>query len=206
MLEAAANADLVSTISLRRNTPNLLLSTSGPADYPISLRQSCRDANLVVSLRLTRSGHGRYSITSSAIASSIGGTSKPNALAVARLSTSSNFVGCITGRSAGFSPLRVRPKTSSRITEFSQHEADGCEFQERKGAAVEIFLVLGEATAAVEPGDRAFDVQRLSSCTNHSACADRLTISVSTQGSILASALPKSGRGPAGACARSGGS
>jgi hypothetical protein len=35
MLEAAANADLVSTISQRRNTPNLLLSTSGPADYPI---------------------------------------------------------------------------------------------------------------------------------------------------------------------------
>jgi hypothetical protein len=53
--------------------------------------------------------------------------------------------------------LRVRPKTSSWITEFSQHESDGCEFQEREGAAVEIFPVLGEATAAVEPGDRAFD-------------------------------------------------
>ena len=53
--------------------------------------------------------------------------------------------------------LRVRPKTSSWITEFSQHEADGCEFQECEGAAVEIFPVLGEATAAVEPGDRAFD-------------------------------------------------
>src|SRR3974390_2796091 len=38
MLEAAANADLVSTISERRNTPNLLLSTSGPADYPIFRR------------------------------------------------------------------------------------------------------------------------------------------------------------------------
>jgi hypothetical protein len=53
--------------------------------------------------------------------------------------------------------LRVRPKTSSRITEFSQHEADGCEFQERESAAIEIFPVLGEATAAVKPGDRAFD-------------------------------------------------
>jgi hypothetical protein len=53
--------------------------------------------------------------------------------------------------------VRVRPKTSSWITEFSQHEADGCEFQECEGAAVEIFPVLGEATAAVEPGDRAFD-------------------------------------------------
>jgi hypothetical protein len=35
--EAAANANLVSTISLKRNTPFLQLSTSGPADYPILL-------------------------------------------------------------------------------------------------------------------------------------------------------------------------
>ena len=34
---------------------------------------------------------------------------------------------------------------------------DGCEFQEREGAAVEIFTVLGEVAAAVELGDRAFD-------------------------------------------------
>ena len=53
--------------------------------------------------------------------------------------------------------LRVRPKTSSWITELSQHEADGCEFQEGERAAVEIFPILGEAAAAVEPGDRAFD-------------------------------------------------
>ena len=53
--------------------------------------------------------------------------------------------------------LRVRPKTSSWITEFSQHEADGCEFQECEGAAVEIFPVLGETAATVEPSDRAFD-------------------------------------------------
>jgi hypothetical protein len=35
--------------------------------------------------------------------------------------------------------LRVRLKTSSRIAELSQHEADGGEFQEGKTAAVEIF-------------------------------------------------------------------
>jgi hypothetical protein len=39
MLEAAANANLVSTISQKRNTPFLQLSTSGPADYPIFHRQ-----------------------------------------------------------------------------------------------------------------------------------------------------------------------
>jgi hypothetical protein len=45
-----------------------------------------------------------YSITSSAMASSDGGTVRPSALAVLRLITSSNLVGCCTGRSAGFSP------------------------------------------------------------------------------------------------------
>src|SRR6185312_4141952 len=52
-------------------------------------------------------GH-RYSITSSARVSSDGGTSRPSALAVSRLITSSNFVGCWTGRSAGLAPLRIR--------------------------------------------------------------------------------------------------
>src|SRR5262249_33387521 len=50
-----------------------------------------------------------HSITSSAIATSVGGTLKPRAFAVLRLMTNSNLVACITGRSAGFSPLRMRP-------------------------------------------------------------------------------------------------
>ena len=49
-----------------------------------------------------------YSITSSACASSAGGTAMPSALAVLRLITSSYLVGACTGRSAGFSPLRIR--------------------------------------------------------------------------------------------------
>ena len=32
---------------------------------------------------------------------------RPSALAVLRLMTSSNFVGCSTGRSAGLAPLRI---------------------------------------------------------------------------------------------------
>ena len=51
----------------------------------------------------------RYSITSSARASSVGGMSRPSALAVLRLITNSNLVDCTTGRSPGFSPLRIRP-------------------------------------------------------------------------------------------------
>src|SRR4051794_4916585 len=51
----------------------------------------------------------RYSMTSSARPSSATGTSTPSALAVLRLITSSTLVTCCTGRSAGFSPFRIRP-------------------------------------------------------------------------------------------------
>src|SRR5215468_3183731 len=49
-----------------------------------------------------------HSITSSARASRLSGTVRPSAFAVLRLITSSYFVGACTGRSAGFSPLRMR--------------------------------------------------------------------------------------------------
>src|SRR5262249_60512426 len=49
----------------------------------------------------------RHSITSSARASSVGGTSRPSALAVFRLITNSNLVGAWTGSSAGFAPLKI---------------------------------------------------------------------------------------------------
>src|ERR1700751_3228003 len=49
-----------------------------------------------------------HSITSSARASRVSGTVRPSALAVLRFSTVSYFVGACTGRSAGFSPLRMR--------------------------------------------------------------------------------------------------
>ena len=56
-----------------------------------------------------------YSITSSAVASSVGGTVRPNALAVFRLMTNSNLVGCTTGRSPGLSPLRIRPSLPNQL-------------------------------------------------------------------------------------------
>jgi len=49
-----------------------------------------------------------YPITWSARSSSECGIVSPRALAVFRLMTSSNFVGCSTGRSAGLVPLRTR--------------------------------------------------------------------------------------------------
>src|SRR5262249_6732941 len=49
-----------------------------------------------------------HSMTSSARASNVDGTSRPSALAVLRLITSWYLVGSCTGRSAGFSPFRMR--------------------------------------------------------------------------------------------------
>jgi len=50
-----------------------------------------------------------HSITSSASASSVGGTVRLSAFAVPMLMTSSNAVGCMTARSAGVVPLRILP-------------------------------------------------------------------------------------------------
>ena len=55
-----------------------------------------------------RSSRGAHSITSSARASTVVGISSPSVFAVLRLTTSSYLVGACTGRSAGFSPLRMR--------------------------------------------------------------------------------------------------
>jgi hypothetical protein len=63
-----------------------------------------------VQLGMSALGHKRtspYSITSSARASSIGGTVRPMALPVLRLTISSNLVGCSTGRSLGLAPLKI---------------------------------------------------------------------------------------------------
>src|SRR5215813_8974591 len=64
--------------------------------------RSCRGANQRDELA------SLHSITSSARASTVGGTSRPSALAVFVLRTVSYFTGVCTGRSAGFSPLRMR--------------------------------------------------------------------------------------------------
>jgi hypothetical protein len=67
--------------------------------------ESSRSANCGL---MHRSKPHLHSITSSARASRVGGTSRPSAFAVFRLTTSSYLVGAWTGRSAAFSPLRMR--------------------------------------------------------------------------------------------------
>jgi hypothetical protein len=51
-----------------------------------------------------------HSITSSAMASNIGGTSMPITLAACKLIANSNLVECMISGSAGFSSLRMRPE------------------------------------------------------------------------------------------------
>ena len=78
MLEAV-HTDLVFTISLKRSTQNLQLSTSSPADYPIfapkatlSHPEAARRYGPISKL-LRGSKLQSYSITSSAVASKEGG-------------------------------------------------------------------------------------------------------------------------------------
>src|SRR5215472_739422 len=80
------------------------------APHPLTLlrarRERPRDRTAEQRDELTARYH---SITSSASASTCGGMSRRNALATTRLMISSNLVVWATGRSAGFSPLRMRP-------------------------------------------------------------------------------------------------
>ena len=53
--------------------------------------------------------------------------------------------------------LRVRPETLCGVTEFPQHEADGCELEEGNRVAIEAFPVLGQSAATVEPCNGTLD-------------------------------------------------
>src|SRR5262245_18800522 len=82
------------------------------------LQKSCllypRKQTCAVKLGMSALGQKRtlagqhYSITSSARASRDGGIVRLSSYAVLRLITSSYLVGACTGKSAGFSPLRMR--------------------------------------------------------------------------------------------------
>jgi len=58
-------------------------------------------------MQQTTLANARYSITSSARSRIDVGTDTPIALAVFRLRANSKLVGCSTGKSDGFAPLRI---------------------------------------------------------------------------------------------------
>jgi hypothetical protein len=86
-----------------------LASHRQPRDASPHSRAGGGAVHSITSGLMQRSKQHLHSITSSAIARMPGGMVRPSALAALRLITSSNLVGRITGRSAGFSPLRTRP-------------------------------------------------------------------------------------------------
>src|SRR5579872_460535 len=68
-----------------------------------------------------------YSITSSAMASIVGGTVRPNAPAVLTLITNSNLVGCMIGKSAGRAPLRIlSTKSAARRKSLGRLDPRDC--------------------------------------------------------------------------------
>src|SRR6266550_9191856 len=84
--------------------------------------------------QMPQGGHPpHHSITSSARASSDGGTVRPSALAVVRLMTSSNLVGCSTGMSPGLAPRRIL-STKSAATEPGRVAARSGEAVDDAGA------------------------------------------------------------------------
>ena len=90
---------------------NLNVSTCGPLftpSRPNSGRDSGSGWGQEATFR-TAEKQSPYSITSSACASSVGGISRPSVRAVCKLMTNSNLIARRTGRSPGFSPLRMRP-------------------------------------------------------------------------------------------------
>ena len=93
---------LVCKVSFRRKSPHPLRDLTSRRE-----RQCCRAAEERDEFPSPQS------MTSSARASSVGGTSRPSAFAVLRLTTSSNLVGCWTGRVPGVSlserRRRLRP-------------------------------------------------------------------------------------------------
>ena len=86
-----------------------------------------------------------HSITSSARARNASGIVSSIALAVLRLTTSSNFVGCSTGRSAGFAP---RKNLVDELCSSAEQVGDVCSI----GYQTACFGILSNAVHRRQPG------------------------------------------------------
>src|SRR3954454_24424333 len=105
----------MSDLSWLNPTPHAIAVYASPPLSPVATQHSLPSGRYSLLgpdfHRLDRTSFAwrTHSITSSAMAISVGGISRPSAFAVFRLMANSNLVDCITGRSTGFSPLRIRP-------------------------------------------------------------------------------------------------
>jgi hypothetical protein len=69
---------------------------------------------------------GFYSITSSARSRNASGIVRPSALAVVRLMTNSNLIGCSTGMSPGFVPRRILSTNSTPLAHSASVRWSSC--------------------------------------------------------------------------------
>src|SRR5215472_13492089 len=84
----------------------------------------CFDQTAVWHSDAARGHPPHHSITSSARASSVAGTVMPSALAVFILMTSWKRVGCSTGKSAGWAPLRTLSTYTAALRKRSAYIAE----------------------------------------------------------------------------------
>jgi len=89
--------------------PKSTIPHVGHAPFATEMPVRCKRARRAPSRPEQSQQSGCYSITSSAIARRLGGIVRPSDFAALRLITNRNLVGCTTGRSIGFVPLRIRP-------------------------------------------------------------------------------------------------
>jgi hypothetical protein len=108
-----ARGDMRDDIVSHKTTTDLCSAATEPCSGKNVLKSTSRDfrkssifdfCNTICQKQKLRD----YSITSSARASSAGGMMTPSVIAVFKLITSSNLVGCSTGSSAGFAPFGAK--------------------------------------------------------------------------------------------------
>ena len=81
--------------------------SESPSGCPLYARKRTSESRTVMSALGQEATSPAYSITSLAVASSVGGISIPSDLAVLRLMNRLNFVGCSKGISPGAVPSRT---------------------------------------------------------------------------------------------------
>jgi hypothetical protein len=90
-----------------RGLLGVIRDRTGRSCLPIDVRFSPKSTKLLRGREMTRRARSSHSITRSARARKVGDNFNPIAFAVFRLTASSNVVGCSTGMSEGFVPLKI---------------------------------------------------------------------------------------------------